>query len=374
MSTSGSADRETPDSLEGNLHPLRVLFVLTSADRRGAETQGRNVADALAQRGLQTEAVALSAARYGDGLDVEVIGDKPLSLAALRSLRRRACHCDVVVAFGSTSLPACAVALTGLRRPRLVYRSIGDPRAWVRSRIHRLRTRLFFLRVDHVAALWTDAAVAFGELYGVSAERRSVVPNSRSPQVFRPCTPEERSAARSALGYMNEDLVVAFVGALNHEKRPSLAAAALEHIPAAKLVVAGDGPLRSELVEQAASALPDRVQVLGSVNDVTVIYRAADVVLLTSSTEGMPGVLLEAAMSGLPAASSSVGSVPDLAAAGCVIEVFSPEASAEEIARAVARAAARSSESSAAVPGVADRFSTSSVVQQWIDLISGRGR
>ena len=59
-------------------------------------------------------------------IDVPLLGKKPLGWRTLRELRRRAKDVDVVIAYGSTTLPACAISMLGLSTPFL-YRSIGDP-------------------------------------------------------------------------------------------------------------------------------------------------------------------------------------------------------------------------------------------------------
>ena len=47
-------------------------------------------------------------------IDVPVLGRKPLGWRTLRALRRRAKGVDVVIAYGSTTLPACAISMFGL--------------------------------------------------------------------------------------------------------------------------------------------------------------------------------------------------------------------------------------------------------------------
>jgi FkbM family methyltransferase len=75
--------------------------------------------------------------------------------------------------------------------------------------------------------------------------------------------------------------------------------------------MAGDGPLRENVVARA-SASDGRVEVLGSVEEVLPMLFAADVLLSTSSTEGMPGSLIEAGMCGLPIVATDVGAVSEL--------------------------------------------------------------
>jgi glycosyltransferase involved in cell wall biosynthesis len=71
--------------------------------------------------------------------------------------------------------------------------------------------------------------------------------------------------------------------------------------PEDRLVIAGDGPERSKLVERAnALGLGSRVRFLGHVDDVGPLYAEADVFVLSSHYEGAPAVILEALAAGLP--------------------------------------------------------------------------
>lgn len=287
----------------------RVLVVLSSNARRGAEIEGSRLAGDLAAGGSSAEVFALSPAPPAAArLDVAVFGRRPLGLQTLRALRRSARTADVVVAYGSSTLPACAIALLGTDVP-FIYRSIGDPRSWVRGRLHRMRTGMLMRRAARVVALYDDAALAISELYGVAPDRVDVIPNARSAGEFRPATERERASSHEELGLGADGPVVTIVGALSPEKRVDLAIRAVSLLDGFTLIVAGDGPLRAELEQLGRSVLGDRVRFLGVLADVTPVYRAADVLLLPSSTEGMPGAAIEAGMSGVPVAACEVGAM-----------------------------------------------------------------
>ena len=110
----------------------RALFVVSSTNRRGAEIQAMTIATGLATRGFDIRTAALTAGTHGDQLDVPTLGPTARSLPTLRALRRGAHDVDVVVAYGSSTLPACALALFGTGVP-FVYRNIGDPYATTTS-------------------------------------------------------------------------------------------------------------------------------------------------------------------------------------------------------------------------------------------------
>jgi glycosyltransferase involved in cell wall biosynthesis len=240
-----------------------------------------------------------------------VLGGRQLGAPTLRALRRAARPVDVVVAYGSTTLPACAAALSGTSTP-FVYRSIGDPSSWVRSAWHRRLTGLQFRRANQVVALWDGAAKSIEELYGVGADRITVIPNARNGAFWTPPSPGQRRTARAAVGLGDDAAVIAFVGTLSPEKQVDLAIAAVARSPEGVLLIVGDGPCRDASVEHAARIAPGRIRFLGSREDVRSILYAADALLITSATEGMPGVALEALMCGLPVVATSVGALGDL--------------------------------------------------------------
>jgi glycosyltransferase involved in cell wall biosynthesis len=344
----------------------RVLIVISSANRRGAELEGTELAQQLALRGMPVSTIALSPSASGTSVGAEVIGERPLSLATLRALRSRSKSFDVVVAYGASTLPACAIGLFGLRVP-FVYRSIGDPARWVRGTAHRVRTAMLFHRARRVVALWPEAATSIRELYRLSATKVFVIPNARDAERFMPPTEPQRAAARLALDLQPAVKVAVFIGALSKEKRPLLAVEAATRVDGLRLLVAGDGPLRDE-VEAAATAANGRVQLLGSVTDVVPLLHAADVVLSTSATEGMPGSLIEAVLCGVPVVATDVGAVASVVGGSPGVVVPS-DASSTVIAEAIQEALALK-----AVAPIDTSFTWQAVVPAWQELLRAVAR
>ncbi|GAB3901191.1 hypothetical protein GCM10027612_64140 [Microbispora bryophytorum subsp. camponoti] len=108
---------------------------------------------------------------------------------------------------------------------------------------------------------------------------------------------------------------MAYVGRLKKAKRPDrfaeVARAVLARLPDARFLVCGSGELKEE-VERAVMPMWDSFRLLGWRRDVETVYAAADVVLLTSDSEGTPLALVEAGMAGLPVVATRVGSVPEV--------------------------------------------------------------
>jgi teichuronic acid biosynthesis glycosyltransferase TuaC len=173
-----------------------------------------------------------------------------------------------------------------------------------------------------------DAMVALG----VAPERITVLRNGVDLEMFRP---GDREASRAALGVNGRILLS--VGHLIERKGHDLTIGALSSLQGYTLLIAGDGPEHSRL-RALASALgvADRVRFLGVVPHQALanLYTAADALVLSSSREGWPNVLLEAMACGTPVVASPVWGNPEIVSvpeAGILMR----ERSAQGIAEAV---------------------------------------
>jgi len=288
----------------------KILVVIATAQRRGAELQGTALARGLTQRGFDARVIAVEPGSSSDRLDVPTLGRSRRSFRGLLSVRRAARHA-VVVAHGSSSLLTVGLATKALRTG-WVYRSIGDPAAWVRGRSQVRRTGSLLRRAAAVVVLWPGAGHTMQRLYRVDPHRIVVIPNSRDPERFSPVSARERNEARDALGLSGS--VVAWVGSVSSEKCPLDAVRVASVLPEVTLVVAGDGPLLDEMRQLGEEIAPGRVCLLGSIPDPERLLAASDALLLTSATEGMPGVVIESLMRHVPVVATDVGAVRSMLA------------------------------------------------------------
>jgi glycosyltransferase involved in cell wall biosynthesis len=125
--------------------------------------------------------------------------------------------------------------------------------------------------------------------------------------------------ARRRLGLQPADFVVGYVGRLVPVKDLvtllDAFAAVVPAVPRARLVLAGDGPVREQLVDRARGlGITDRVTFLGWTDQLVDLYAALDVCALTSLNEGTPVAAIEAMAAGIVVVATSVGGIPDLIA------------------------------------------------------------
>ncbi|GIU83250.1 MAG: hypothetical protein KatS3mg008_0025 [Acidimicrobiales bacterium] len=295
----------------GDRGAMRILQVVTDDDRRGAQVFATLLGAELARRGHHVETVGLASGRADRSLGVRVLGDRRLAAATIRRLRRLSRGFEVVVAHGSSTLPASVAATFGLGVP-VVYRQIADPVFWAARWDRRLRVAAYLRRVSRVVALSETTRRQVCELFWLDEQKVHVVPNGVPVPERLPA----RDEARARLGLGPEDRVVAYVGALVREKGVRLlvdAAAAVD----CRLLVAGDGPERDAVVEHGRRTCGGRFRFVGPVGDPYEVYAAADVVALPSlGGDTHPAVLIEAGMAGVPVVATDQGAVSDIVVHG----------------------------------------------------------
>ncbi|HEY8526440.1 MAG TPA: glycosyltransferase family 4 protein [Acidimicrobiales bacterium] len=354
--------------------------MVRSTQRRGAEVFAVDLAAALEAEGVAGRVVALTpAAGAGPRLDVPALGARPMGPGTLRALRRAATGAGVVVAHGSRTLDACAVALAGSGRP-FVYRSIGDPAAWSAHGVRRWRTALLLRRAARVTALWPGAADTLRTVHGVPAAKLAVIPNGVAVATHPEPGPDDRVAARSHLGLPAEAPVAVCIGALSPEKRVDAAIDAVARLPGVHLLVVGGGPERAALEARAAAGpAAGRVHFAGVLPAVGDALAAADVAVLASRTEGMPGVLIEAGLAARPCVATAVGGVAAVVEDGVTGVLVPPDGgSTGGLAPALAEALAglldagpdrRAALGAAARRRCVERFALDTVAGAWAALL-----
>jgi len=211
---------------------------------------------------------------------------------------------------------------------------------------YRLPRRLIRWAARQAAAVVTVSQALKDKLValGVEHERIHVLRNGVDLELFHP---NDQERLRAELDLRRPTLLS--VGNLLAFKGHGLVIEALSLLPQCELVIAGEGPDRAAFEALARQrGVSERVRFVGSLDqqDLRRYYCAADALVLASSREGWPNVLLEAMACGTPVIATAVGGVPEIVTsteAGVVVE----ERSAPALARAVRELSVRPRERAA---------------------------
>lgn len=308
---------------------MRVLSVIPGLGRSGGAE--RSLAAALpeyARLGIECEVVVLSDRTElvpeieATGARVIVLGESrraAATVALTKHVRRHRPDLLHTALFDADVAGRCAGLLTrtpvvsslvsvaygptqrgsGLRRHRIVAaQALDAATARIPVRFHAL--------TEHVRQV-------MGRRLLIDTQRIDVIPRGRSPEALGRRTAARRATARSELGVAPDDLVVLAVARHEYQKGldtlvESIASLAAAH-PSLRLVVAGRYGSETATIRAAVDrhGLGERVELLGSRDDVPELMCAADVLAMSSRWEGFGGVMIEALALELPVVATAIG-------------------------------------------------------------------
>ncbi len=203
------------------------------------------------------------------------------------------------------------------------------------------RKRMAFVlkNADAVIPLCTEAQTALKEL-GVLQEKIAAVPNGVDIDIFRPALPEEKASIKQAMGIRKDAFVGIFTGRMIPRKNVFGALQAWQELvkvePHAVLLIAGSGPEEEYLKAFARDHLPSgSVIFFGSASRDAIprLFKASDVYVSFSASEGMSNAMLEALSTGVPVVACRGPGIDSLVRDGEYGFLVDPALPAEGVAR-----------------------------------------
>ena len=196
--------------------------------------------------------------------------------------------------------------------------------------------------VTHFIALSRDLETYLTGCVGIAARKVTQIYNGVDAERFQPAVTQTLTFADCPFK-RSEHWLVGTVGRMQTVKDQTLLARAFvralelapELKPRLRLVMIGDGPLRTEAQALlAAAGLADLAWLPGERNDIPEILRGLDCFVLPSLAEGISNTILEAMASGLPVIATQVGGNPELVVAGRTGQLV-PAGDSEALAQAI---------------------------------------
>jgi L-malate glycosyltransferase len=327
MQVADKQSRPSSDSTADNsaaVRPTTICQLLHGMRVGGAEVLAARLARQLRERYrfvfvCLDELGSLGEQLVGEGFAVHVVGRQPgidwrcvLRLAGI--LRRE--QVDIIHAHQYTPFFYGIAARLRYRHPRIVFtehgRHVPDYRRWKRV----WANRLLLEKRDRVIGVGEVVRNALIQNEGFAPGRVGVIYNGidlrpyASPAV-------DRDRVRREIGVEADELVVMLVARFDYLKDHATAVQTIGEVaavhPRCRLVLVGDGPEMQKTRELVRDLQLERhVVFLGLRNDVPRLWRAADICLLTSISEGIPLTLIEAMAAGVPVVSTNVGGVSEV--------------------------------------------------------------
>jgi glycosyltransferase involved in cell wall biosynthesis len=309
-------------------------MAITELDVGGAERAFVQIALGLKTKGWIVNVISLrDAGALADSLRQAGIPVEALSCGGVADLR--------AIGRMTRTLKANppAVLLTFLNQANLVGR-IAAKRAGVATVVSGIRVadRRWIVcipevmtkhLVTHYVAVSRSVADVHCQVCGIETDRIDVIYNGVDLQGID----NARAIPRRELSCSEDDQLILCVGRLSEQKAPLSAIEAFDELrrldpigfSRRKLIFVGDGPLRSKLEEQIRTRqLQNHVQLLGWRSDIASTMKSATVLLLASKWEGLPNVILEAQVAGLPVVASAVDGCTELVEDGQTGRLFPP--------------------------------------------------
>ncbi len=312
---------------QGPKKQRKILFLITKATWGGAQRYVYDIAlnlpkDTFAISVAYGERGSLSAALLEHGTrtyhidslsrDVALLSDIRSFFQILRLLRREQPDILHLNSSKAAALGALAGRLAGV--PRIVFTAHGwpfkeDRNFFVRGCIYALSW--FTALLSHATIVVSKRDETIGEHMFFVASKIHYVPLGISAPAF--LSRDEAWAQIRVMATIENQVLprIVCVGELTTNKGHRYAIDAIAHLRdmniACNLFLIGSGELREELEERAIEReVETRVYFLGFVENASRLLSAFDIFLLPSLKEGMPYVLLEAAMAKLPIISTEV--------------------------------------------------------------------
>jgi glycosyltransferase involved in cell wall biosynthesis len=375
-----------PPASSLNLHePIRLLYVISSLEHGGAEHQVIELANRLNPQRFDVNVavlephVPLAHLLRDRDRRLHVVEKRwKFDTGVIRRLAKfmRAKQTQIVHAFLFDAEMAARWAARSAGAPLVVSSERNSD--YVMPRVHWLCKR--------VTRSWFDVMIANSEAgkrfnmrkLGINGERIDVIRNGIDTQRFQL---QDKAAARKALDLPAHAPIVGMVATFKRQKNHGDFLRAAERLhnqyPDALFACIGE-PMRAnqqgaqtyhgEIVDLLDTlSVKSKCRFLGKRNDMPVVYNALDILVLPSTHEGTPNVLLEGMACGTPVVANDVSDNAQIAPdgkVGFIVQLGDVDALTERIGRLLENQTLRQTFSTAAREWVEHEFSMDKLIER----------
>ena len=189
------------------------------------------------------------------------------------------------------------------------------------SRRNIYRNRIAARLMRYLVTVSAPLGKRFCEYNGLAAGKLRVIPYGADLSAVENVTVQEANDFRRALGFHGDEILIGSVGRLVEQKdyptqlRAFTKAAA--EVPKLRMVLAGDGPLKADLLRMARELkISEQVSFIGHCERVPAFLRCLDIFVLASKFEPFGVALLEAKAAGVAIVATRVNEIPEIISDG----------------------------------------------------------
>jgi glycosyltransferase involved in cell wall biosynthesis len=295
---------------------LKILQIIQKPQLRGAEIFTCQLSEELKSLGHTVDVIYL----FGDENQKLVYDLNFKALSATQSKRfwdfkayKKLAdliekeNYDIVQANAGDTLKYAAISKRLYKwKSKLVFRNANKMSAFIQSKPHLWLNQFFLSQMDYAISVSENCRQDLIQLY----------PKAKDISATGTIGTFDFSQLK-AVGQSSNNKIWINVGSFVQEKNHSflleIFAEYLKNDQENELWLIGDGPLRKPLEEQAKIlGIEENIKFWGYQNNAVAYIKAADIMVMPSKIEGLPGVILEALSCGKPVIASAVGGIPEV--------------------------------------------------------------
>ncbi len=300
---------------------MKILQLVTQRQYRGAEVFAAELSQLLAKNNDVIFAGLYPAPSHeleaGHCRNIDLKGTKKfLDLSLLIKLIKliKKENFDIIQANGSDTLKYAVFAKFMLPQIKIVYRNISMVSSWSMSGSYKRKfNALLFKKVNFVTSVGQQSLNDLIKTYQFPVAKTKVI--RRGIPEFKYDLVVEKKSLRAKYAFQENDFVLMHIGRFSPEKNHPFLIQVFRKLkplfPSLKMIFVGEGPLL-EIIKKSTDDLQDEIKYAGHQENVQQLLAGADLFVLGSTIEGVPGVVLEAAMQQIPSVAVNVGGVAEV--------------------------------------------------------------
>jgi glycosyltransferase involved in cell wall biosynthesis len=300
---------------------LKILQIIQRSQLRGAEIFACQLSAELQKQGHQVDVLVL----FGKRTDIFKF-ELPFYYLEANEQKRwwdfktykklslfiKDGEYDIVQANAGDTLKYASLSKKIYRwKAKFVFRNANKISGFLTNRFKKNLNTWLMQEVDFVASVSEECTLDFKKTFPFIQNRIECLPigvDFNNPKSYN---------SLNEIGISGDGPFVLHVGGFmpekNHKGLIRIFASLIQEIPNAKLLLIGEGKLKTEIVALVSQMkLSQNVVFLGRRSDVQQIMSCCQVLVLPSLIEGLPGVILESFINKLPVVAYDVGGIKEV--------------------------------------------------------------